>query len=93
VSGDPGFTVVQSPGILEWNSETKQLTAILTSDVCPRVVSRKTYHLGEDVGADSFPPWVLTKMEIRVEPLCKPINGWQTYWEAAPWPDIPEPKP
>jgi hypothetical protein len=93
VGGDPGFTVARSPGILEWNSEAKQLTAIQTTDVCPRIVGRTIYRLVQGVDRGPFPSWMLTKMETRAEPHCERSGDWNPYWEAAPWPDLPVPTP
>jgi hypothetical protein len=94
VSGEPGFGVTRSPGFLEWNAETKTLSALQTTDICPRVVGRTTYRLIHGVGRDAaMPSWMLTKMETTHEPHCERSNDWTPYWAAAPWPDLPKPTP
>jgi hypothetical protein len=89
IVGEPGFGVTRSPGFLEWDTETKTLNAIQSTDICPRVVGRTTYRLVPGVGreGDSMPSWMLTKVETTYEPLCERVNEWKLVWEAKPWPD------
>ena len=89
--GEPGFSVTNRPGFLEWNADSKLLTAIQGTDMCSRVVGRTVYQFGHDPSFwRSGPSWLLTKMEINVQPTCLDTDGWKPYWEAAPLPELPK---
>jgi hypothetical protein len=87
IHGGPGFAGSQAPGTLKGNVDTKTLTAIWRSDVCPQVVARLTYRFDGMPGPWSGLSWTLVKMETTGEPSCSETHNWK---EAAPWPRLPE---
>jgi hypothetical protein len=89
IHGGPGFAASETPGTLNWNVDTKTLTAIWRSDLCPQVVARLTYRFDGRPGPWSRPSWSLVKMETTGEPSCDETYNWKPYWEATPWPQIP----
>jgi hypothetical protein len=69
---------------MNWNAETKTITATQTTDICGAAIARHTYrHDSKVYGSNGF---VLVRVESGPVDGCGP-NGteWKVLWEAAPW--------
>lgn len=78
-----GFGATSLPGFLEWNAETKTMTATQGTDIGSAPVIRYTYQYGS-TSRNAYLDFALVKAEIgsrgqSVSP------EWKTYWEAVPW--------
>lgn len=75
-----GVGVSRSPGWIEWNAESKTLTATHHTDVCPAEILRYTYRYGGTYEFDNRDGWILTKVELGRKD-CGQGGSWSTFWE------------
>jgi hypothetical protein len=83
VLGAPaGIGTSSSPGWIEWNPESKTLTATRANDFCPSAALRSTYRYGSNTGVYNREGqgWILLKAELGQS--CNLNGPWATYWEA-----------
>jgi hypothetical protein len=78
-----GFGVTTLPGFLEWNGETKTMTATQGTDIGSAPVIRYTYQYGS-TSRNADLDFALVRAEIGSR--ARSVSPeWKTYWEAVPW--------
>jgi hypothetical protein len=80
-----GIGTALSPGWIEWNAESKMLTATQSTDVCPAEIMRSTYQYGSgSYGFDNRSGWILMKIEREPKDCVRGVGSesWTTFWEA-----------
>jgi hypothetical protein len=76
-----GFSASDMPGLMDWNAETRMLTAWKGSDHCSARETRHTYHHGHG----DLNGFALVKVESREYRCAAPEADWKVIWQAAPW--------
>lgn len=78
--GRTGFGVTRMPGYLEWDADTQTLTARMSTDMIGDHEWRHTYR---PAGSDS--PFLLTRVEHRLQLGDRGDQRWHPYWQATEW--------
>ena len=80
VSYPQGFTSAAIPGYLEWDEDSRTLTATRGTDVCP---DREVRHIYRYRPGDF--PFTLHRVEYRPKTCGLEEGPWRLFWEAPDW--------
>ena len=77
-----GVTTSEHVGLMNWDPETRTITAVHRSDLCDDPAARHTWR---HQGGGALNGFALVRVEHGKRAACADYADWTVLWEAAPW--------